>query len=60
MCEKCKRITNPQKEMVVHMKTREPGTKNEFQRQMFLKYCPVCGGRLTEPRQYICREEVKE
>lgn len=46
MCEKCKRITDPKTEMLVYMKTHEPGTQDEFRQQLFLQYCPVCGDKL--------------
>ena len=56
MCEKCKRIQNPNADMIVHMRTREVGTQEEFRQQFFLKFCPCCGGKIGESEKHIIEE----
>lgn len=56
MCDKCKRIADPQKDLFAWMRTGEPGKANEFVLVRGAKFCPTCGGRLTHPREFICKE----
>ena len=43
MCDKCKRIADPQKDLFAWMRTQEPGKANEFVLVSGAKFCPICG-----------------
>ena len=46
MCEKCKRIEDPLKDVFAWMRTREPGKGDEFVLITGAKFCPACGKKI--------------
>lgn len=54
MCEKCRRL-DPEKDVVLFLRTHEPGTQDEFKRQYEpIRCCPYCMTPFKHPRKMIC------
>lgn len=48
MCESCKRIKNPAKDIFI--RTYAPGTRDEYHNEAKARFCPVCGCDLLKDR----------